>query len=123
MDELEYKRKFKPSSCSSPPWATLIPAKDRPEILRIIRQECIDIYGHDLDECPKRFTCLKKSCIGRPLPWKSPTAAPYLERLKETQVIKNEEMFIQTDCSVCPIAAICKNPCNQVLDFIDRKEN
>ena len=108
------------SACNEPPWAIFIPPMDRPEILRIIRQECIDIYGQSYDECPKRLTCFKKTCMGRPLPWESPTARPYLDLLKKTQDIRKKEMFIQTDCSTCPIVNICSSPCNQVLDFIER---
>lgn len=123
MNEVKYKKEYKPSSCTSPPWAHLIAAHERLEVLRKIRQECIDIYGYAFDECPKRMTCFKKECIGRPLPWKSPTALPYLEQLKNTQIIKGDELFITTDCSFCPIADICKSPCNQILDFIGRNKS
>jgi predicted DNA-binding protein YlxM (UPF0122 family) len=122
VNELEFKKENRMSACTAPPWAVFIPPRDRPEILRIIRQECIDIYGHSFDECPKRLTCFKKECIGRPLPWKSETARPYLEQLKATQDIRNEELYITTNCASCPIASICKSPCNQVLDFIEREK-
>lgn len=120
MNELEFKKTNKMAACTAPPWAAFIPPMERPEVLRIIRQETVDAYGYSMDECPKRLTCLKKTCLGRPLPWLSPTAKPYLEQLKETQKIVKDEMIVQTDCSVCPFVSTCKNPCNQVLDFIER---
>ncbi len=122
MNEFEFKKSNKMAACSSPPWAIFIPARDRPEILRIIRQECIDAYGYSFDECPKRLTCFKKECIGRPLPWKSVTAKPFLDKLKESQKIVNDEMYIDTNCSACPFALTCKSPCNQVIDFIEREK-
>lgn len=122
LNELEFKKETKMAACTSPPWAMLIPPRDRPELIRRIRQECIDEYGHSFDECPKRLTCFKRECIGRPLPWKSKTAKPYLEQLTKTQNIKDGELFITTDCSTCPMVSMCKSPCNQVLDFIEREK-
>lgn len=120
MNELEFKKQFKMGACTQQPWAPLIPARDRPEILRIIRQETIEAYGYSMDECPKRLTCFKKECIGRPLPWESLTARPYLEQLETTQKVIDGELFITTDCNTCPLFKTCKSPCNQVLDFIER---
>lgn len=122
MDELKFKKEYKFAACSAPPWQVFIPAKDRPEILRIIRQECIDAYGFAFDECPKRLTCFSKSCEGRPLPWLSPTAKPYLEQLVKVSNIKSGELFITTDCSTCPVAKTCKSPCNQIIDYIEKEK-
>jgi predicted DNA-binding protein YlxM (UPF0122 family) len=120
MDNKDWKNKNKPRACNFAPWEYLIPAKDRAGIMRQIRQESVDKYGQDYDECPKRKVCIGKSCLGRPLPWDSPTAKPYLEKLKKTQDIRNGELFIQTDCSSCPIFKSCQSPCHQVIDFIQR---
>jgi hypothetical protein len=120
MNEITFKKINKPAACASAPWADFIPPQQRPEILRTIRNETIEHYGHSMDECPKRLTCLKKHCQGRPLPWKSPTALPYLQKLQQTQNIVNEELIIATDCSKCPIYTSCSSPCNQVSDFLDR---
>lgn len=126
MNELEFKKTNKMSSCSSPPWAAFIEPMKRPELLRIIRQECIDEYNFHFDECEKRLTCFKKTCLGRKLPWKSQTALPFLNELIKhvpTQLNKetNElEMLVETNCNQCPLFKSCKNPCNQVLDFIER---
>lgn len=123
MDDLTFKKENKMAACNSPPWQIYIPARDRPEILRQIRQECLDLYGFAFDECPKRKTCFTKTCLGRPLPWLSPTAKPYLELLSKVSNIKSGELFVGTDCSACPIAKSCKSPCNQVLDYIDREKS
>lgn len=126
IKEFEFKKLNKMPSCSSPPWAAFIEPLKRPEILRIIRQECLDEYSFSFDECEKRLTCLKKTCLGRKLPWKSKTALPYLKELIKhvpTQINKDSnelEMIVETNCNVCPIFKTCKNPCNQVLDFIER---
>jgi DNA-directed RNA polymerase specialized sigma24 family protein len=122
MNELEFKKINRPSSCTTPPWAAVIDPKDRPEVLRKIRDECVDIYGYSFDECPKRLTCWGKSCAGRPLPTESPTARPYLEKLEKTHSVVSDELFITTNCQTCPIFKKCKSPCNQVLDFIDRSK-
>jgi predicted DNA-binding protein YlxM (UPF0122 family) len=58
--------------------------------------------------------------MGRPLPYGSPTAQPYLEQLEKTNKVENQELFISTDCSGCPINTSCKSPCNQISDFIER---
>jgi predicted DNA-binding protein YlxM (UPF0122 family) len=121
-----FKNTFKPSVCSMPPWQFLIPANQRLEILRIIRNECQDAYGQSLDECTKRLVCFKKTCLGRELPWKSKTARPYLEQLKLTHNMvlnpdTNElELVIDTSCSNCPIVKKCDSLCNQMVDFIAR---
>lgn len=128
MNDFEYKKYYRPASCSSPPWAIFIPVQDRPEILRQIRQECLDIYGKTFDECDKRLTCYKKTCMGRQLPWKSKTAKPFLDKLALVQKFKmNEsskelELVLDLGCQSCPIFKTCKQPCNQVLDFIERNK-
>jgi len=123
-NDRQFKRENKPSACTLPPWAIFIPAKERAEILRTIRQECIDVYGHSYDECSKRKICITKSCLGRPLPWESPTAIPYLnELLKSHEVNIDKELVIKTDCSSCPIYKTCNTLCNQVTDYIDRNKS
>lgn len=119
MNDSDFKRNNKPPACTQAPWKRLIPPEDRERVMREIRQECIDIYGHPMDECPKRKVCWTKQCMGRPLPWDSPTARPYLEELKKTQKIVEGEMIVQ-DCSGCPIANTCKRPCMQIEDFINK---
>jgi len=117
VNDFEFKKKNKPAVCTRNPVYHLIPYKNRLDVLRQIKQECIDIYGSDImSECPKRFECGEK-CIGRPLAWKSPTARPYLEKLAETQNIASGELFV-LDCSSCPIASTCIRTCNQINDFM-----
>jgi predicted DNA-binding protein YlxM (UPF0122 family) len=118
MNENNFKRN-KPAACTLPPWAVYIPKEIRTKTLYKIKQESLELYEKSLDECPKRLVCLGKSCIGRPLPWDSPTAKPYLEQLAKTQKIINNEMFIQT-CNTCEISNICKKPCSQVSNFLER---
>ena len=120
MNDSKFKKEYKMPACASAPWANLIPASERAEVIRIINEETIEAIGYDLSSCPKRFTCFGKHCIGRPLPYCSKTALPYLEKLEKTQNIVNEELFISTDCNSCPIFKTCNTPCNQVLDFIER---
>lgn len=122
MDEKKFKKTFKPAACTQAPWAAVIPESIRDATLYKIRQETQQIYGYTMDECPKRKVCLTKDCIGRPLPWKSPTAKPYLDELKKTHTITNNELFI-TMCGVCPIATTCKTPCAQVDDFLQRDKS
>lgn len=117
----KWKRDNKPASCTSAPWEHLIPYNIRADIMLKIKQECIDKYGYDLNECPNRKVCIGKSCMGRPLPYLSKTARPYLKKLETIANIKNEKLYIETDCSACPMAAKCNNPCKQVEDFINRQ--
>lgn len=119
MDEKTFKRLNRPASCNNPPWASVIPSEKREEVLRIIRQETVAAYGYSMDECPKRLVCLTKTCMGRPLPWDSPTAKPYLEALAKRQNVQNGEMFL-SNCEVCPIFKTCKATCAQVNDFMNR---
>ena len=119
MDEKKFKRTFKPPSCTMSPWYNLIPKDQRDQVMRNIRHETIEAYGYSMDECPKRKTCLTKSCVGRPLPWKSKTAEPYLKILQQTHNIQNDELFI-SNCDTCKIAKTCKSPCYQVNDFLNR---
>ena len=87
VDEKAFKRIHKPPACTKAPWEHLVTGPNKDNILRAIRQETIAIYGQSMDECPKRKVCFTKSCIGRPLPFKSPTAKPYLDQLKLTHNI------------------------------------
>lgn len=118
-NEKKFKQDNKPSACTAPPWKNLIPVDQRDDILRKIRQETIAEYGYSMDECTKRKTCFTKTCLGRELPWKSETAKPYLEQLKTTHKVVNDELFID-NCSTCPIAKTCTSACSQVNDFINR---
>lgn len=121
MDESKWKKLNKPPACSKNPIEQLIPLSIRSEVVQQIKQECIDLYGSDiLSECSKRKVCLSKSCLGRELPWKSPTALPYLRILEGTQNIQNGNLYVATDCSVCPIVKSCTSPCHQITDYITR---
>lgn len=122
MNESSFKKSHKFAACTMPPWYNLIPKDIRDFVMRKIRQETIEAYGYSMDECPKRKTCLTKNCIGRPLPFKSETARPYLEKLRVSHKIENDELFI-SNCDSCPIAKICKSPCHQVNDFLNRASN
>lgn len=119
MDEKQFKLVYRPASCTQPPWANLIPSDQRDEVLATIRRETIQAYGFSMDECPKRMVCFTKECLGRPLPFKSPTAKPYLDKLAQNQTVVNEEMKL-SNCSTCPLAAKCKSTCAQVNDFMNR---
>lgn len=118
-NEKKFKLDHKPPACTTQPWKNLIPIEQRDNILRKIKEETVEIYGYSMDSCTKRKTCFTKTCIGRELPWKSPTAKPYLEQLKTTHRIQNDELFID-NCSTCPIAKTCTSTCSQVNDFINR---
>ncbi len=86
-----------------------------------VKEECIQIYGHDFAECGKRLVCFGKHCLGREMEWKSPTALPYLTKWASLVGIKiGDDYFIQTDCSTCPIFKTCKATCAQVNDFMNR---
>lgn len=119
MDDNKFKKINKPAACNNPPWAAVIPKEIREDVLRQIKQESVQHYGYSMDECPKRLTCFTKQCIGRPLPWLSPTAKPYLEKLKNTHKFSNDELYL-SNCDVCPIAKTCSSPCAQVNDFMQR---
>lgn len=120
MDHKKWKKENKPASCTKCPFDHLIPAIKRHEVMRKVKNESIDAYGYDMSvECPKRLICFKKACIGRPLPWASASAKPYLEKLSTTQYIENGELFVQ-DCSQCPIVSKCTRNCSQVWDYSQR---
>lgn len=119
MNENSFKKANKPASCTQPPWSSVIPKDDREDILRKIKQESVQYYGYSLDQCPKRLTCFARECAGRPLPWLSPTARPYLEKLKNIHKIENEELVL-SNCNTCSISKTCKAACAQVNDFMQR---
>lgn len=119
MDEKAFKKTNKPPACTRAPWDHLVTGQNKDNILRAIRQETIAIYGYAMDECPKRKVCFTKTCIGRPLPWKSATAKPYLDKLKTTHNIVNDELFLD-NCGTCPIALYCTSSCSQVNDYLQR---
>ena len=107
--------------CTVNPLIKLINSPDKYSILAKIRQESLDIYGVDLtQQCDKRLVCYSKACSGRQLPWKSPTAKPYLEMLKSTHQVKNDLLFIDNNCNSCVLAKTCKSVCDQNNDFINR---
>ena len=121
MADKDWKKINRPPACIGNPIEHLIPYENKYEILQQIRQESIDHYGQDIiSQCNKRKVCLSKKCMGRELPWKSPTALPYLKELAKTQDIQNGELFIKTDCSSCPLVKTCNSPCQQVTDYINR---
>ena len=116
-----WKKQNKPPACTSNPIEHLIPVENRQEILNKIKQESIDEYSYDvLAQCKKRKVCLQKTCMGRELPWKSPTAKPYLDELAKTQKIENGFLIIKTSCTDCPIRTKCSSTCDQINDFIKR---
>jgi len=119
MDEKKFKKINKPPACTQQPWAHLIHPDDRFNVLGKIREESIMLHGENLDACPKRKTCFTKACMGRPLPVKSPTFQPYLEQLKKTHKIVNDELYIN-NCGSCQIAPTCKSLCHQMNDWLQR---
>lgn len=119
MNENDFKKKYKNAACTRPPWSSLIQGSDRKKILAKIKQETLIEYGRSLDECPKRLVCMGKDCIGRPLPWRSETAKPYLEKLSKLYKIKDEELYL-SNCDTCAISNNCSKPCIQINDFINR---
>lgn len=121
-NEKKFKFDHKPPACTTQPWKNLIPVDQRDDVLRKIKEETVEIYGYSMDACTKRKTCFTKTCGGRELPWKSPTAKPYLEKLKTTHKIQNDELYID-NCASCPIARTCTSTCSQVNDFINRASN
>jgi len=122
MHNKKWKYKHKPACCTEPPWKYLIPSNQRSEILRQIRQECLDAYGYTFDECTKRFVCNSGQCLGRPLPYMSNTAWPYLQKLEETQNVKDQELIVCTNCEKCSIYNDCSIPCRQVTDYAERNK-
>jgi len=120
MDEIEFKKQNMHPACTKRPWEYLIPEKIRYETVRQVDQECIEIYGQKFDECAKRMMCFTKKCIGRPLEWKSPTARPYLEQFAKAKNIPVDGEYFIKNCDECPIARICKKPCEQVNNYMNR---
>lgn len=119
MDEKKFKKIHKPAACTEQPWASLVDPDNKFSILNKIREESILLHGESLDACPKRKVCFTKTCMGRPLPVKSPAFKPYLEQLKKTHNIVNDELYIDT-CGSCQIKTSCKSLCHQMNDFLKR---
>ena len=119
MEEKEYKEKYLPAICTKNPIYHLIPYKERLDTLRNIKQECLDIYGYTLDECPKRFEC-DGVCSGRELPWKAPSAKPFLKKLSETLEMTDGKLFAKA-CDGCPIRTKCTAVCTQINDYMNRQ--
>lgn len=113
------KKKKKPAACTQAPWEVFI-KEDKYETSRRIKQESIELYGEDLNSCPKRKVCFGE-CLGRPLPWESETAKPFLEQLKQVADIKNGELFV-SGCQVCPMKASCKALCPQIENFLEKNK-
>lgn len=122
VDEKKFKKENRPATCTIQPWRAVIPANIRDQELRKIKQETIEAYGFSMDECNKRKVCIGKSCLGRPLPFDSPTARPYLDKLAENQEIKDGNLYIR-NCNECLISGICTSPCAQVNDYMQRDKS
>lgn len=119
QSDSDFKRTHKPAACTQAPWAHLIPAKVRASTLLAIKQESLDIYGHTMMECPNIKVCVGASCLGRPLPYESPTAKPFIEELEKTHKVVDGKLFV-TKCDGCPIFQRCKAPCKQIGDYLER---
>jgi len=119
MDQKKFKKINKPAACTQAPWSNLIGFKEKFTIMHKIREESIVLHGESLDSCPKRKTCFTKTCMGRPLPVDSPTFKPYLEQLKKTHKIVNNELFID-NCGTCQIKTSCESLCHQMNDWLQR---
>lgn len=119
--EKKFKHENKQAACTKRPWEFLLPKDQRIEILFKVKQECLQLYEHDFEECSKRMVCFGKKCLGRPLEWLSPTALPYLKQFAKIVGIKeNEDYTIETDCTSCPMFKNCTYSCAQVTDFMRR---
>ena len=123
INEKDFKGLYKPASCSQAPWASLIPSKQRDDVLRAIRKESIALYGEDLSQCPKRKVCLSKTCAGRPVPWDSPTAKPLLDQMKLNQSFNSKNELIISNCETCKISKTCKSTCAQMNDYLNRDKS
>ncbi len=122
MDEKNFKKIHKPAACTKSPWDHLVTGPTKYDILAKIRQESIEQYGTSYEECPKRKVCLTKQCIGRPLPWLSKTAKPYLDQLQNTHTIKSGDLFLNS-CDTCSIAKSCTSVCGQMNDYLLRDKS
>lgn len=120
MSDKNFKRKFKFPACTKDPLVPFIPRDKRPEVMRQIRQDCINELGETLDECPLRKVCLGPDCLGRPLPTFSETAKPFIEQLSQIADIRDNKLYLKTNCNGCAIRPTCSNPCLQIADFTDR---
>lgn len=120
----KFKIDYRSSSCNNRPWEYLIPKDIRFSVMAKVKQECLQIYGRDFNECSKRKICFSKKCLGRELEWKSPTALPYLKIFASIVGIKEgEDYYIQTECSTCPIFKTCTSICAQINDFLTRDKS
>ena len=126
MNDQEFKARHKKGTCLSCPFEHLIPSDIRKQTLLAIKNESIDKYGYDLTiECPKRTYCDTKKCLGRPLPYLSKTALPYLKKLEKTHKIIPDtqegayNLFVET-CEGCPIAKTCTKPCSMIYEYLHR---
>lgn len=121
MEENKFKQQYKSAACSRAPWASVIERGKRDSIMRQIRIECVQAYGYDLDTCPSRLTCIGKSCLGREMPYKSPTALPYLKKMEKLGLIKDQQYYVK-DCNDCPIRKSCTSVCPMMNDFLNRHQ-
>lgn len=123
MNEKQFKIQNRQSSCTKRPWEYLIPKDIRNSVIAQVRQECLEIYGHDFTGCSKRRICFAKECLGRELEWKSKTAKPYLDKFAASTGIKENDLyFIKTNCNECPIFKDCKSICYQNNDYLIRND-
>src|SRR6266478_6764645 len=103
MDNNKFKKLKKFAACTKRPYDYLIPSDKKYEVIAQIDKECVEIYGHNFNECNKRKVCFTKDCLGRELEWNSLTARPYLEQFAKDQGIQSEAVYYVKGCSECPI--------------------
>lgn len=120
MINKDFKELKRQATCTSRPWEHLIPRAKRFEVLRQVKQECLELYGQAFDECPKRLSCFSKNCIGRKLEWDSPTARPYLNKFAIIHNLEPGDEYFLDNCNTCEIKATCSSLCSQVNDFMNR---
>lgn len=123
MNNKTFQHKYKIAICTNNPIKYLIPYNQRYEVIKNIKNECVEIYGQDImQECDKRMVCFGKTCLGRDLAWKSPTALPYLEKLKQRGLVEPDGKMYMIGCKGCQINKTCQRPCFQVNDYVTRQK-
>lgn len=124
MSEDKFKQDIRFASCARAPWARYIEPGKRDEIMRKIRIECIQFYGHSMDTCDLKSVCIGKKCLGRQLPFLSPTAKPYLDKLvaDKRNKVKEGKFYVVDNCNDCPIRNSCTSVCPMMNDFLNRHQ-